>query len=249
MKRLGLEPAYRGLLTADTVGAVQRLERMTVERFPGVRLHVVVPPAGVWSPLSMRPTGREVHLRLALPENQVEALWSVALPCGFIPWMRHPVADPNGDSIFHFLGSTWQPLYDSFLAEGSGEIVWHSLCAAAQVDVGTWGGDRTVERFVQAQLHRLGVHCGPVDGLVGERTQGALAALGLKSADLTATAIQLSKMQPVAPAQALEGHCVIQATVPLQVMSSGNVGLQRTTRGWKAHVKGSGRIVLDFGVE
>ena len=123
--------------------------------------------------------GREI--RLESPD--LRSLWSIAIPLGFTPWSRWPVPGEL-DDLFHFAGP-WQQVVDRLLAEGRGELAWQSACCAASCDVGAWKGDRELERFVQAQLHRVGANPGSLDGVVGRRTVDALNSIGL-SGDLEA---------------------------------------------------------------
>jgi hypothetical protein len=203
----------------------------------------------------MRPTGREVQLRLQLPglqgdpldrrQREIEVLWGIVVPCGFTPWTRYPLLG-SGDDVFHFLGP-WQVLYDSMCGEGRGEEAWPSLCVAAQVDVGRWEGDRTVERFVQAQLHRLGVPCGAVNGVVDERTLAGLRALGLKGLRLEEAATRLASLAPPRPHAEQRKHGFISVDGDAVAVTSGKVAAIRTPQGFALTVDGPGRVILDVG--
>ena len=125
-------------------------------------------------PLSALHSGREFHIQIDAP---IESLWSVAVPLGFIPWNRYPVNDENAH-IFHYYGK-WAPLIDFLHSEGMGEYAWGSFCCASLLEIGAWKGDKPLERTVQMHLHRLGIHCGPIDGVIGERTLQSLKTLGL----------------------------------------------------------------------
>ena len=196
----------------------------------------------------MRPTGREVRLKVTLEgqedgERELAALWGLAVPLGFVPWSRYPLPGP-GDDVFHYLGP-WQSLYDSLCGEGRGDEAWPSLCCAAQVDVGRWEGTRTAERVVQAQLHRLGVPCGAVDGVVGERTLGALRALGVQGLRLEDVGEHLVKMVP--PRLPKGARVVGQIIVPggkVNALAHGAVSLTRTAQGYAMTVDGPGRGIL-----
>lgn len=271
MKRLDLVAFRSSLATPDTAEALRQVE-LRAAGIPGARLAFSGPPARgfTWNETladpgptgqapssSMRNTGREVRLRLRLAEvhgvpslelrrREIEALWGIAVPCGFVPWTRYPLQG-TGDDIFHFLGP-WQPLYDSLLGEGRGEVAWPSLCAAALTDVGKWEGDRLVERFVQAQVHRLGVPCGPVDGVIGDRTQSALRALGVKGMRLEEMAGHLSRMEPPKSAPEPRGHGqIIVGDIRCSAVAAGKVALMKTLQGWTVAVDGPGRVILDLG--
>lgn len=215
-------------------------------------------PTGIAVPeLSMRPTGREVYLRAAVSGADdfgaraagVEALWAVAVPLGFVPWNRHPVPGPC-DDVFHVPGP-WAGLLDAHWAAGEGERAWASLCCAAQVDVGRWVGDRLPERTLQAHLHRAGHPCGPVDGVVGERTAGALRRTplaGLPVAQAASAAASLP--DPTPPRTDAPGRRVAAldgAGDDAVATGHGGVRVARTPRGYAVHVDGPGRLVVDFG--
>jgi len=253
-KRLELV-AYRGTtVTSDTAEALRRLEVSTASRVPKARIHyygVRDRDAVSSDPLSLASSGREVHLSLLFPdeerrlvERRVEILWSLAVPLGFTPFNRYPLPGPN-DDVFHFLGP-WQPLYDGLCAEGRGDLAWPSLCCAAQVDVGNWAGDRPTERFVQAQLHRLGSPCGPVDGEMRESVQAALAERGIHGMALTEVADHLVTLAdgPVRRNPRRYGNLSLP-DVNLQVYAYGNVTATRHRNGAAISVTGPGRIVID----
>lgn len=271
MKRLDLVAFRNSLLTPDTAEAIRRVE-LRAAAVGGVRLSFLGPnargftwetgrsdpgPTGMPPHASMRNTGREVRLRLHLidpgglsPEDvrrkEVEILWGAAVPCGLVPWTRYPLPGP-GDDVFHHFGP-WQPLYDSLLGEGRGELAWTSVCAAAQSDVGKWEGDRAVERFVQAQVHRLGIPCGAVDGVVGDRTQSALRALGVRGMRLEEVAAHLAQMTPSRAAAESRGHgYIIVGDIQANAVASGKVALMRTLQGYTVAVDGPGRVILDLG--
>jgi len=179
-------------------------------------------------------------------EREVAALWGLAVPVGFIPWSRYPLPGP-GDDLFHFFGP-WRGLYDSLCGEGRGDEAWTSLCAAAQLDVGRWGGDRETERFTQAQAHRLGMPCGPVDGVVGPRTLDALRALGVKGLTLTEAATHLAKLE--VPKRRPTERVIGQIVVPggdIQAVAHGAVALTKTPQGYAMTVDGPGRVIVDLG--
>ena len=271
MKREDLVAFRRTLATPDTVEAVRQLE-LRAAAHGGVRLVIQGPTADQFSWVgvksdagptecpphaSMRPTGRELYLRAQLidakgspaerRQAEVEILWGLAVPCGFTPWLRYPLAG-RGDEVFHFLGP-WQPLYDSLLGEGRGEAAWPSLCSAAQVDVGRWDGGRVAERFVQAQVHRLGVPCGAVDGVVGPRTAGALRGLGLAETAFSDVASRLAAMNPPKPMKAERRRGFISADGHISAVASGKVALVRNPQGYALVIDGPGRVILEVGEE
>lgn len=259
--------AYRSAqLTPDTAERLRRLEaraaslgdmKVVFEPDPGPGWEKVVAspgPSGLPPTLSLRPAGREVRMRIRLPthpgsedarrQTEVETLWSLAIPLGFVPWTRYPLPG-HGDDLFHCLGP-WQMLYDSLCGEGRGELAWPSVCAAAQVDVGRWEADRHLERFVQAQVHRLGIPVGPIDGIVTERLQEAIRALGLGGLALKDVARALAGMETPEPSQAERriGHVIVPGNVV--AMSHGRVAATRTRNGFALTIDGPGRVILDI---
>jgi hypothetical protein len=259
LSRTSLIAFRSAVVTPDTAEALRHVDRNAAKR-PGVTFHFKgirrgeANWRGAKGPphLSMRPTGREVQLRLSIrdgsPQDELALLWGLAVPLGFTPWNRYPVPGDN-DDLFHYLGP-WQMLFDHLCGEGRGELAWPSVCCAAQSDTGTWEGDRRPERFVQAQLHRLGLHCGPVDGVIGERTTSALQALGMVGTTLEETAESLGKFKsPKTSTQGRRhGHIVIDGD-DVAVFSFGKVATQRTKQGVSLTIDGPGKVVLDIGQE
>jgi hypothetical protein len=182
--------------------------------------------------------------RSATRWEEVSTLWGLAVPLGFVPWNRYPMPG-QADEAFHFIGP-WQGLYDHLLGEGRGELAWPSVCCAAQVDIGRWQGDKPVERLVQAQLHRLGYHCGPVDGEIGPRTIEALRIIGLHSKSLDETASALMEYEPpeVSEAQRATGHIIVPGR-QLVVSTSGKVYSTKTRQGAALTIDGPGRLIVD----
>ena len=217
----------------------------TVKVYPG---HTRLPPA-----LSMLPTGREVCLRLNLKgpteshQRALTTLWGLVIPLGFTPWLRYPLVQDKLDMVFHYFGP-WRMLFDHLHGEGRGEYAWESVAAAAQSDVGMWQGSKAVERFVQAQLHRLGFHCGLVDGIIGHRTTQALNALGIKGKPLTEVAEYLAEVPDMeVPAEArTQGHIVLPGR-PFQIEVFGGIHPVRTPHGVALTIDGPGKVMLDVG--
>jgi hypothetical protein len=215
-------------------------------------------PTGIALPeLSMRPTGREVYLRAVVSDGDdfgaraagIEALWAVAVPLGFVPWNRHPVPGPC-DDVFHVPGP-WAGLVEAHWAFGDGERAWASLCCAAQLDVGRWGGDRVPERTLQAHLHRVGHPCGPVDGVVGSRVLSAARRTPLAGLPVAQAASAAEALPDPAPArQNATGRRTGTLDVPgddVTATGHGGVRVARTPRGYAIDVDGPGRIVVDVG--
>lgn len=248
--------SYKGcLLTPDTVAALSALEKAATAKKWRLRILGPSPSAPDGDAVSLIPAGREVWFDLKRSDvgdlqTALNAAWGFAVPLGFTPLNRHPLSTGmEDDNIFHFFGP-WQAVYDRLLAEGRGELAWPSVCAAAQVDVGAWKGDKADERFVQAQLHRIGRNPGPVDGVIGPRTASALETLGLDRPSLAQTLLYLkgAHPSPVPKEQQSIGHLyvphrkmVVSATGAIRVQQAGNTAV--------LHVTGAGRLIVDIGAE
>ena len=210
-------------------------------------------PTGLPPELSLRPSGREVYLSLEHDTNTsrvdlLGVLWSIVVPLGFIPWSRFPV--PNVyDMVFHYPGP-WTPLVDSLHGEGLGEKVWPSFASAAQCEVGKWEGDRLVERSIQAHLHRLGVHCGPIEGKIEERTLASLKALGIGGLPLSQVLQAIEKMHLPEGGRREEepqlGHFTMKGR-RVEAFSSGSARSSKTRTGYSVEATGPGRLILLFG--
>jgi hypothetical protein len=178
---------YQGArLTPDTVAALVEAQRL-IEAEGWV--WDLFGPRGVLNPRDQRslvPAGREVQLRLRKPGATdlaaLEALWGFLLPLGFQSQQSYPeirTPDLGGHWVFYFPGP-WAEVYRKLLEGGNNPYqAWSSICAAAQVDVGMWRGDRSAERLIQAHLHLLGVDVGLVDGVLEAATAQALETLGV----------------------------------------------------------------------
>lgn len=264
--------AYRSTqVTPDTAEALRLLERAGHD-LGGVRIHFSGPkpdlfswegvetdpgPTGLPAPLSFRPTGREVYLRIevldktkpeANPMGELGILWSLAVPLGFVPWSRYPVPGAH-DQVFHYLGP-WASLGDFLSGEGRGEEAWPSMCAAAQSVVGTWAGPKPSEIAVQAHLHRLGIHCGPVDGMIGDRTLAALRALGMSGVPLVEALDHLRTFESQTPVSRKKdrqaAHFTTDGPLP-EAFTSGQVRTIKTRTGYAVAADGPGRLILLFG--
>lgn len=258
----------RGSFTPDLVEALRRLEQrvaklnatLTIEG-PGQlemtweRVRQDPGPTGLPPEWSAVPTGREVYLRLKINrdegseasrrERELAMLWAVVVPLGIVPFTRYPLAGPH-DSVFHFFGE-WGLLMDHLLGAGRGEAGWPSFCCAAQVDVGRWEGGRVTERLVQSHLHRIGFNVGSVDGIVGNKTQGALRAAGLHSLPMSDVAKQIVEMPPHIP-PVLERDVQGRLEMPdvdFSIHPYGQVRATRTVRGADLQISGPGRVVID----
>jgi hypothetical protein len=258
--------AYRSsVVTPDTAEALRGLERAGAAqgglrvKYRGVKaseaswdsVSTDSGPTGLPADLSMRPTGREVYLSVQLEgvedrRLELSALWALAIPLGFMPWSRYPVPGPT-DNVFHYLGH-WSMLADFLHGEGRGEDAWPSMCAAAQCEVGKWGGSKPVERLIQAHLHRLGIHCGPVDGDIGERTLTSLRAIGLGGSTLQEAAETLAGWEaPKEPASSRRIGYFTMKGGGMEAFTSGSVQTTQTRTGYAVTADGKGRLIILFG--
>lgn len=109
-------------------------------------------------------------------EDQLLTFWRIVKPLGWNPIINKPSIDMSECWHFEFHG-IWAAAVE---AVGQREAV-----KAAILDIGNTT-DETGMRFIQAQLIRLGrFDIGPIDGVLGRRTEQALTALGV-AADSTA---------------------------------------------------------------
>lgn len=246
-RRIQLQ-SFRGLLfTPDTVEAIKRLEEAAWAKGKWkIQLH----PPGTASGASLVPAGREVHLTLVhdkepTPQRALEALWGFAIPQGFTPWSRYPIL-AHDSLIFHYLGP-WQALLDRLMSEGRGHLAWPSVCAAARVDVGAWTGENEEAVFIQAQLHRVGLNPGPVDGVIGTRTTKAMERLGLVRPSMVKAIEHLRNAQVAVSPQAKSGKGFI--TIPgkrLAIGAFGGVSVVTTPTGASLDIRGPGRVIVDI---
>lgn len=199
---------------------------------------------------SMRMTGREVKVWLESDQHEedsmVPTLWSAMVPNGFVPWNRYPVPSET-QRLFHYFGD-WQSIGDSLQGEGRGEHSWPSICVASQIEAGVWEGGKDIERSVQANLHRLGIPCGPLDGNIGERTLGAIKSLGLSRMQMSAVNQALMSMSKPKKEDNKKrfGQLFIEST-DMRVFTSGSVASQKTRTGFVLSAWGPGilNVVLD----
>lgn len=258
-----------GVFTPDTIDALRKLERQAA------KLNVTLKvegrsalemgwgavrdnpgPTGLPPEWSAVPTGREVYLRLTINkdeegsaasrrERELAMLWGMVIPLGFTPFTRYPLAGPH-DEVFHFIGE-WTTMMDQLLGAGRGEAGWPGFCCAAQIDVGKWEGPRMTERLVQAHLHRIGFNVGAIDGIVGNKTQGALRAAGMHSLSMAEVANQIVKKAPHVPTtleKGIQGRLEMP-DVDWSIHPYGQVRTTRTVQGANFHISGPGRVVID----
>ncbi len=244
--------SYQGfLLTKDTATAIESLKAKVAETGWRVLLEGPVPGSEEGNPHSLVPAGREIHVRFAQGDSSeqaaLNALWGCAVPLGFTPWCRYPLAGEPKTNVLHYFGP-WRVLYDRLMSEGRGHLAWPSVCCAAQCDVGQWKGERGLELMLQAQLHRVGRNCGPLDGVIGPRTAQAIQSLGWGKLTLEQIVEQLCEIggEPPQSTARQVGHIAL-SNRQLSVAATGGVKVARTKQGATLTVDGPGRVVLDIG--
>jgi len=263
--------AYRrSVVTPDTAEAMRKLEQ-ALHQVGGVRLVYkgVRREESSWAHTedwpgptdqapdrSMRPTGREVYLQVVSEHlNKQEALnllWAKAVPLGFMPWNRYPTTGP-GATCFHYFGK-WKQILEFLHGNGEGEHAWSSACCAAQLEVGTWEGDRPVEREVQALLTLVGFPCGPIDGVIGPRTATSLKAMGLLGKTMVECLPALRSLQGALarskenrPAKKRQFFLSVPPGALVQAYTSGGVVATQTPAGYAITHTESGKLILLFG--
>mgnify|MGYP006892406096 CR=1 FL=1 len=250
------------LVTPDTSEALRELE-LQAARVPGLKLKIKgVPnylcswggvsqnpgPTGLPPEISMRPTGREIYIEAEIEGQPADpsVVWSLAVPLGFMPWDRYPVSSPT-QSVLHYMGP-WASLVDFLHGEGRGEAAWPSLCAAAQSDAGKWEGGRDTEISLQANLHRLGIHCGPVDGILGEKTVLAISSLGFQGKPVQEIVSEISVWENPTPnpGEASYGTFAMPGK-KVNGFSSGGVRLIKTQSGFSVTAESPGKVTFVVG--
>lgn len=196
-----------------------------------------------FNPLSPKASGREFIFTTG---GSVESLWAAAIPLGFIPWNRYPVQDENS-GLFHYYGN-WKMLIDFLHSEGRGEWAWSSFCCAVLLEVGKWEGTKPIERGIQANLHRLGKHCGAIDGIIGERTLGAMKALGVSEMSPDKALQKLESLYYEEPKTGGEptGGFIYLGGRKSEVFSSGNVHIISSNNGYTISIEGKGKILIEL---
>lgn len=258
----------KGVFTPDTVEILRRLEQRVLSLNATLSIEGPSPEVRSWDDVRKSPgptglppewsavlTGREVYLRLSVKDDQehegsrrereLAMLWAVAVPLGLVPFTRYPLRGPH-DQVFHFFGA-WGTMMDQLLGAGRGEAGWPAFCCAAQLEVDRWEGGRATERLVQAHLHRIGFNVGPIDGIVGNKTQGGIRAANLHSVPLSEVAQRIVEMPPQVPKtleKTVQGRLEMP-DVDFSIHPFGQVRATRTVRGADLQISGPGRVVLD----
>lgn len=245
--------SYQGfVVTRDMATALKAVEEKAVEVG---KWHFVIegpkPGSEAENPLSLIPAGREIHVRLDRKDvletqTRLNALWGFMVPMGFTPHQRYPLAGEPKANVFYFLGP-WKVILDRLMSEGRGHLAWPSMCAAAQADVGVWKGDNPDQRFVQAQLHRLGKNVGAVDGMIAARTSEAMDSLGLSRSVFAKVQEFLRTAEPTQSPSRIRttGHVAVPGW-NLSVAAFGGIKSVQNRQGATLTIDGPGRVVIDI---
>lgn len=201
-------------------------------------------------------SGRELLIRYSSKNSlnltvyeKICTVWSLAYPLGFLPYYRHPLPG-EGSDLFHFFG-TWQPIMERLYSEGSGEYAWSSMWYASMTDIGKIAHDGYLMFLIQGQLHRLGINCGPVNGVLTDRTKKSLQSLGLYGVTYENIAIELCSRDPSTnKIQNNKGYLYLSTASidrEIDINQTGDVGVVNDPNGIKFNIgTGSGRITVDF---
>ena len=217
----------------------RKLKELGVQKF---QVKGCDPSHKQFNPSSAFSTGREFSIETGSP---IEVLWSAAIPLGFIPWNRYPIQD-NNSHLFHYYGK-WSPLVDFLHSEGRGELAWYNFCVASLLEINRWEGNKVTERKLQMHLHRLGIHCGPIDGVIGARTLNALKTLGLAQKKLSESVEIISQWENSKPeaTSGSAGHIYLGGRNST-VFTAGQVHAINTGNGYTISIEGQGRIIIEI---
>jgi hypothetical protein len=106
-------------------------------------------------------------------DEWLQILWNMAIPLGFRPVISIP--DINASEAWHmdYMGE-WRDVYEN--------VSYYEAAKCATLDIGGWDPKENSEKikkmFIQSQLLRLRYYeIGPVDGIIGDKTNWALREL------------------------------------------------------------------------
>jgi hypothetical protein len=156
----------------------------TLQAFQNLKTHAesegwtLVGPAFSVRKTDLAPAGREITIQLikaGLSDQQaMETLWDYSQQFGFQMLDRFPVVK---DSYTLVCLGPWAAPYEQLQTVKSSKEAWEILVVAALSDVGRYRGEKPLEKFVQAQMLRLG-HLVDLDGnLKSETSLMELSAL------------------------------------------------------------------------
>ena len=109
----------------------------------------------------------------SVPKDQkLDWLWAIARPLGWTPIIK--IANEGESEAWHFdFKGPWAHVYEA-LGYAAG-----AMCTTLDIGEGEGLFSNIENRWIQAQLWRVGVDLGAIDGALGARTDDALAHFGL----------------------------------------------------------------------
>jgi hypothetical protein len=139
------------------------------------------PPGG-----SMHESGRAFDLSLGDLGVPLRAFWDIAIPLGVFPIIDR--ADSRLSEAWHFdCRGSHGKVYDYYLTGKADNLPAYTAMAASAIMAAGIVNYRVADQVVgrvQSDLIRLDCDPGPIDGILGERTQKALADFGAAAADM-----------------------------------------------------------------
>jgi hypothetical protein len=135
---------------------------------------------------SMHEGGRAIDIDLASIGVPLSRFWEIARAHGFLPIIDKPESSRSEAWHFDFRGSH-QAVYDYVRGGKAGAAMppYTQMAASAIAAIGVTLDavhDQDVA-FLQAALIRLGLDPGRIDGVMGDRTRGALHDAGASGGD------------------------------------------------------------------
>lgn len=173
-----------GRLSVTEVGRKFALSAKARSEYLSGEKHAYVAPPGE----SMHNAGHAVDwwvYDLCFPGPQdtwLHTLWDIVIPQGFTPIIKQPSLKASECWHFDWRGP-WQETYDWFKKNYPSKA-YGMMARCAILDSGAWDFEYDTSHdggwmqwaYIQAQLHRLGLHfVGVVDGIPGQKTKSALA--------------------------------------------------------------------------
>ena len=138
------------------------------------------PPGG-----SMHESGRAFDLALGDLGVTLRAFWDIAGPLGVLPIIER--ADSRLSEAWHFdCRGSHGKVYDYYLAGKADNFQPYTAMAVSAIMSAGIENRRVADQVIgrlQSDLIRLDFDPGPIDGILGARTQKALADFGVATAD------------------------------------------------------------------
>jgi len=188
-----LKSTVPGLRWSDLFRSYAMQKQSNLDYVTGKKTAFSPPPGG-----SFHESGRAMDIDLTTMGMSLAAFWNVVKPLGFAPIVSTPDTKLSESWHFDYRGSH-QLVYD-YVASGKVQKTYSPYAQAARSAILAIG--QPVDdvpnhdvALIQSALIRLGFDPGPIDGLVGFRTNGALTAAGatLDNADTVLAGMIQSK--------------------------------------------------------